>query len=275
MPELPEVEIIARALRQGGRGGTAIIGQRVTDIVLADEKLLADMSAVDFRRKYLGAWIKGVERRAKYICVHTSQGDWIFHLRMTGDLFTDDHSGTSSRFQRLCVILDDNWHLRFCDPRRLGKMWALTHKEVLWENIGPEPLASTFHVEVLKGALHSTRQAIKKALLDGRRVAGLGNIWADEALFLASIHPERPAKELSNRELEALCDGIRDALQMGIENTAKSLTWVHRGSERGPPPGQVHLREGEPCPRCEALIARIRVGGRSTYFCPRCQPARP
>lgn len=275
MPELPEVEIIAQTLRHGGRGGQAIVGKHVTKIRLDDPALVVDASADDVTHKYLGARIEGVERRAKYICVRTSHGDWVFHLRMTGDLFADEKSAASVSFQRLCVELDGTHRLRFCDPRRLGKMWATTKPELLWSDIGPEPLEPTFNAEILGRNLSNTRQAIKKALLDGRRLAGLGNIWADEALFWASIHPERPARELSADELEILCEGIRKALRMGIEVTAKSLQWVHRGSERGPPPGQVHLREGEPCVRCHTPIQRIRVGGRSTYYCPRCQSRNP
>lgn len=275
MPELPEVEVITRALRDGGRGGPSIVGHRIEEIHVCDEKLLHDLSPAGCARQFTGAHIKDVVRRAKYICVKTSNGDLIFHLRMTGDLHVDDKPETEFPFQRLDIRLGEDLHLRYTDPRRLGKMWAATAPAKLWQELGPEPLDDSFTVTVLHNSLVHTRQAIKKVLLDGRRVAGLGNIWADEALYLASIHPERPANELTSDETQALWRGIRQALRTGIERTQASLQWVHRGGVRGTPPGEVHLREGEPCARCRAPIKRIRLGGRSTYFCACCQLDKP
>lgn len=274
MPELPEVEALARALSRGGRGAPALVGRRFRELIVQDDTLFAG-GAEDAARaaaELRGARVCRVWRRGKYLVVGTDRGDLVFHLRMTGDVTLDGDEVVRVPYQRALFVVTGGMRLRFTDPRRLGRAWWLPSAEALFSDLGPEPFDPHWTAERLRAALSGTRRAIKSALMEGERIAGLGNIWADEALFLAGIHPALPADRLDDAAAGRLLSAIREALTRGIEGASAHLAWLHRGARDQAPPGDVHLREGQACVRCQSAIQRIRIGGRSTYFCPRCQP---
>lgn len=275
MPELPEVEAIARALRDGGRGAPSVLDRVIEEVQFDDPGIIEGSAATVAARRLRGARIEAVRRRAKYLLIGTSAGTLVAHLRMTGDLEVDDDVAEQLPYQRLRLALSGDLSLRFTDPRRLGKLWLTDDAASVMGDLGPEPFDPALTAPLLRERLAATTRTLKGALLDQRLLAGLGNIWADEALHRARLHPEQPADSLDEEEAGRLLDGIRGALEAGIEETTTELRWIHRAvpaAERDTePPGRVHLREGAPCPTCGAAIERVRLAGRSTYFCPRCQ----
>jgi formamidopyrimidine-DNA glycosylase len=197
----------------------------------------------------------------------------LIHLRMSGDLRLAPSSSNPGPYEHTRFELDNHWELRFSDARKFGRVsWYRNPGEVL-DKLGPEPLDSEFTVDVLWQRLHSKSRQLKPLLLDQFFIAGLGNIYADEALHRAGIHPLRRSNSLSERETEALWRGIRDALYDGIHHNGASIDWVYRGGEFQNH-FRVYQRTGEACEICGSEIARIVVGQRGTHFCPTCQPEK-
>jgi formamidopyrimidine-DNA glycosylase len=240
-----------------------------------------------------GAGIAGLGRRGKYLLLALDGArTLVMHLRMTGNLVLVDgearldpsegmrlyegERSTSERHLRARFALDDGRELWFTDPRRFGEAFLLANTELdaRFERLGVEPLSPGFTAEAL-GELAAGRTApLKSFLLDQSRVAGVGNIYADEALFRAGLHPLSPAGSMRPEHHEALRDGVVAALEAGIERGGATIDDYRDGrGERGSMQDEflVHTREGEPCPECGTAIARIVVSGRSTYCCPSCQ----
>jgi formamidopyrimidine-DNA glycosylase len=225
-----------------------------------------------------GAFVERVGRRGKYL-VWTLSGDryLLVHLRMTGSLLFDP--AVDPPHTRVRLELDGGHRLIYVDPRRFGTghllFGAAARDAYLDERIGAEPLTPQFTFDYLRAVARGRTAPVKAFLLDQRRLAGVGNIYADEALFRAGIHPLRPAGRLSGAQLERLHGAIEDALQAGIDAKGASIDdFRHVDGARGSFQDQflVHTRAGEPCPECGGTIEKLVVGGRGTYVCPRCQP---
>jgi formamidopyrimidine-DNA glycosylase len=270
MPELPEVETLVRLLNQGRNGTPSVIGRTITGVELAWPRHIARPGPATFRQKISGRRIEALSRRAKYLVFTLDQGTMLIHLKMTGDLEVVPASAEPGDYDHTVFSLDDDWELRFSDARKFGRVYWLEDPAQVLGKLGPEPLAEDFTPGVLSQQLEGRSRAIKPLLLDQSFVAGIGNIYADEALHRARLHPLHPADKLDEAGVKQLWQGIRHALQQGIDRQGTSLDWVYRGGEN-----QDHLRvygrEGEPCPVCGAEIKRIVVSQRGTHFCPDCQ----
>ena len=269
MPELPEVETIVRGLR-GPLVGRTIVGVRI-----GWENLVARPTVEEFKRRLVGHKILAVRRRGKYLLFPLSGGGClIVHLRMTGRLLLKNAGDDPDKYDHLIFELDDGRELRFNDMRKLGRVYLVEDAEEIVGGLGPEPLDGDFSPADFAALLSRRRGRIKALLLNQRFIAGIGNIYADEALFAARIHPERRADTLAAEEIERLYRAIRRVLRQGIENRGTTLA-TYRDAEGREGRNQEYLRvfrrRGQPCPRCGTPIERIVVGGRGTYFCPRCQ----
>jgi formamidopyrimidine-DNA glycosylase len=230
-----------------------------------------------------GRRVEGIGRRGKYLLVGLDSGQTLaIHLRMTGRLHwrPGPPAEGEERFLRALVELDDGSTVTFGDMRRFGRFWLVdgtaAEREAYWSaRVGVEPLSPRFTARALAGLLEGRRGPIKAALLNQELVAGLGNIYADEALFQARIHPLRAAGSLDEAELRRLHRAIRDRLGAAVSAGGASIDSYRDGLGE---PGsmqdllRVHLHAGEPCPRCRATIVKTRVAQRGTYWCPVCQP---
>jgi formamidopyrimidine-DNA glycosylase len=268
MPELPEVETIKNELAPW------VVGQSFTKATIFDDKLVCGCSVGEVRRGLVGRKIESLKRRGKYLIFGLSNGrSLIMHLRMTGSLLLDPEEG--GRYVRAVFHLSNKHRFVFRDRRRLGKMWLTDDAESVVCKLGPEPLDSSFTPGVLKQRLSRHHIPIKAALLDQSIVAGIGNMYADEALLAARIHPLRKADELSPKEVRTLHNCIRKVLRAAIGSKGASVdTYVRPEGELGTAhfDFKVAHRGGEPCPICGCTIERILVQNRGTCFCPRCQP---
>ncbi|HSC50923.1 MAG TPA: bifunctional DNA-formamidopyrimidine glycosylase/DNA-(apurinic or apyrimidinic site) lyase [Gaiellaceae bacterium] len=274
MPELPEVETVRRRLEP------VLAGRRFDQVEILDSRLTRPHDPLGVAAELTGERVRAVDRRGKYLVVRFESGRaLLIHLRMTGSVLhvaagaapEDDLHG------RAVVRLDDGSQLLYRDVRRFGT-WLLAEPDevepYLEARLGGEPLAQAFTTRRLAEALHGRRAPVKAAILDQRRLAGVGNIYADEALWRARVHPLRPAGELGEHELRALHRGIRAALRAGIARQGATLR-DYRTPDGGPGRMQhefkVYGREGEPCERCGRPIEKTRAAGRGTWFCPGCQ----
>jgi formamidopyrimidine-DNA glycosylase len=271
MPELPEVETIARLLRQGGAESQSLLGKRIIKVCLLWERTLATPTPAEFDARLTGQVFQDISRRGKYLIFHLSEGDkLVFHLRMSGDMLLQPDDGPPAPHDRLVLSLHDAQRLAFNDARKFGRVWLVADLQTITQNLGPEPLEPGFNPEVLYERLQSHRRQIKPLLLDQSFLAGLGNIYADEALHMAGIHPLRLSNNLDYSEAERLWRSIRQVLQEGIRLSGASIDWVYRGGQFQNQ-FRVYQRAGEACPVCHTPICRIVVGQRGTHYCPVCQ----
>jgi formamidopyrimidine-DNA glycosylase len=287
MPELPEVETVCRQLEP------ELEGRRIERLEVLDARWCRPMAPKALERAVKGAMIEGLGRRGKYLLLALEgERTLVMHLRMTGNLVLvegesklDPSEGrrlyeaersTSERHLRARFTLDDGREVWFTDPRRFGEAFLIDNAdlEARFAKLGVEPLSAAFTPEAL-GAMAANRTVpLKSFLLDQSGVAGVGNIYADEALFRARLHPLSPAGSMKPEHLEALRDAVIAALEAGIDDGGASIDDYRDGrGEKGTMQDEflVHTREGEDCPRCDGTIIRIVVSGRSTYFCPSCQ----
>jgi formamidopyrimidine-DNA glycosylase len=259
MPELPEVERAARLLE------SAVRGKRIVRIRALHPALARGLppSAV---RRLKGRRIERVERRGKHQLLHLDDGSVLHaHFRMTGDWAVDASSDPPDRFARAVIDLDDDSRVSLIDPRALATLRRYKDAESALPTLGPEPLDPAFDAKWLERALSNRRGPIKPALLDQRVAAGVGNIYASEALWEARIDPRKHASELSPKERGAIVKALRTVLRRARPGDGRYWTGSDVAHWR------VYDREGEPCPRCGTAIERIVQAGRSTYFCPRDQ----
>jgi formamidopyrimidine-DNA glycosylase len=273
VPELPEVETVRRRLEP------VLVGRRFERVEILDPRLTRPEDPVEVAAELVGERVEAVDRRGKYVVVRFESGRALLvHLRMTGSLLHVDEVPEDDPHLRAVVRLDDGSDVIYRDVRRFGT-WLLAEpgeaQPYLDARLGREPLAPAFTVRRLGEELAGRRAPVKAAILDQRRLAGVGNIYADEALWRARIHPRRPARELDEEELRALHRGIRDALKAGIARqgaTLRDYRTPDGGSGRMQHEFKVYGREGEPCERCGRPIEKTRAAGRGTWFCPGCQP---
>lgn len=267
MPELPEVETIVRCLRP------ELVGRRVLSAGLFWPRTLAAPTMGAFHQRISGQSIEEVARRAKYIHMVLSGGHLLIHLRMSGDLLLRPSPCTPEPHDRLHLALDSGQTLAFNDTRKFGRVWLVDDPQDVLGSLGPEPFSGDFTPAGFYQALQTRRRQLKPLLLDQAFLAGMGNIYSDEALHLAGLHPLRQSDTISLNESQKLFEAIRAVLQIGIENNGASIDWVYRGGSFQNH-FRVYGRTGLPCPICANPIERIVVGQRSTHFCPTCQESR-
>ena len=271
MPELPEVETIARILRLGGPGQPSLVGRCILGANLLWERSLVEPSPSEFKQRTIGQVIEDIGRRGKFLYLRLTR-DWLlYHLRMSGDLLVKPAGTPPETHDRLVLGLDGDIQLVFNDARKFGRVWLVDEVDRVVENLGPEPLDEGLTAEDLFNRLHATRRQLKPLLLDQTFLAGLGNIYVDESLNLAKLHPLIPANTLTQEQAGRLLESIRTVLRDGILRNGASIDWVYRGGDFQNY-FRVYQRTGEPCPACGTPIARIIVGQRGTHFCPYCQP---
>ncbi len=271
MPELPEVETIKNELLP------YIVGRCVAGVTLLWDGIVKQPSAKEFCSRLIGQRTTGVARRGKYLIFGLSSGEaLIVHLRMTGSLLLKPASAEPDKYTRTILHLNGGTQLHFNDMRKLGMMRLVEDINSVVGKLGPEPLEDSFTPHTLLKLLNNRKAPIKALLCDQTLVAGIGNMYADEALFAAGIHPLRLGKSLSQEEVKRLHQAIRQVLQAAIGNKGASVDTYLRPDGS---PGTAHFqfqvahRGGEPCPICGTPIERIAVRNRGTYFCPRCQPS--
>jgi formamidopyrimidine-DNA glycosylase len=271
MPELPEVETIRRQL------APAVEGRRIEDMEVLDQRWSAPALGVEAADAVRGRRIDKLDRRGKYLVWELS-GDvhLVMHLRMTGNLlYTDD-----ARFVRVRIRLDDGGSVVFADQRRFGTGVVLlggdARDDYFASRLGVEPLSADFTADHIRELARGRRAPAKAFLLNQERIAGVGNIYADEALFIARIHPLRPIGTLRGKQFDALRAAVVEVLEAGIDARGATIDdFRHTDGASGAFQDRflVHLRAGEPCVRCGTTIKKIRAAGRGTYLCPRCQRA--
>jgi formamidopyrimidine-DNA glycosylase len=274
MPELPEVETVVRDLL-----GSGLAGRKITSVRVSWERTLENVSSSEFEQRVKGCRIRNVSRRAKYIVVELSSGQWLLiHLRMTGRLHIVAEDAGRAVHERVALGLDDGTELRFIDTRKFGRWTLLDDAGERLDKLGPEPLSDEFRAQDLYEILQKHHRKLKPLLLDQHVLAGLGNIYVDEAMWDAEVHPCVLSDSLSREQAGALYRAIRKVLRKGINSmgttlgTGKGNFYSVAGRRGRNQDGlQVFRRDGEPCPRCGTIIVRSIVGQRSTHHCPSCQ----
>ena len=273
MPELPEVETISSSLRRGVQA-VPIGGMQVLDVTSSWPRHFSQPSYRTFRKHIRGRTIQDVRRRGKYLLFPLDERTMLIHLRMSGDLFMKSTNSPAGRFDHTVFHLEDGWDLRFSDARKFGRVHLLKDPQKILGKLGPEPLEDEFTSGLFFDMLNGRNRQIKPLLLDQSFIAGIGNIYADEALHRAGLHPLRKSDTLDENETRALWASIRETLHDGIHRNGASIDWVYRGGEFQND-FKVYSRNDEPCLTCLTPIRRISVGQRGTYFCPSCQPEVP
>lgn len=273
MPELPEVETVKRTLEE------KIVGCKLLGLEVYLPKVVKAGEANDLAGAITGKRVIRMGRRGKYLLVYLEDNlVLVVHLRMTGQLVHSASEQELAKHTHVVFNLDNGHQLRFIDQRQFGRIYLMPANALDMlsglKNMGLEPFDPDFTKEYFKKELRNRRTRIKPLLLDQTFVAGIGNIYADEALHRALIHPERPAFTLTSREAARLYQAIKDVLEEGIANRGTSIKDYVDGEGRS---GEnqhrlrVYGKEGQPCPKCKKPIQRIKVGGRSSYFCAKCQ----
>lgn len=277
MPELPEVETVRRSLEP------VIVGQRILGVTVgAFEGVLGGMSPEHAASALIGSTVSNIRRRGKYLLLDLDHGGGVeVHLRMTGHLESVPTDSAPVRFQHLAIHFANGTDLRFSDQRKFGRV--IVHGgdpgSALHAKLGPEPLEPSFTAGTFASALARRPGPIKGALLDQKLVAGIGNIYADEALFISRIHPLRSANSLTPTEIAKLHRAIRRVLRDGIEDRGTTFSTYRDGfGEEGSHQHRLQVygrgRGGLPCPRCKRPVEFVTVSQRTSHFCPRCQPNR-
>ncbi len=271
MPELPEVEVIRTGLKRKLRN-RVIRGVRISF-----PGSIKNLSAQTFRKRISGRRIEDISRRGKFLIFSLDDGSFlVIHLKMTGQLIYHQAKEEMARHTRIVFYLDGGFQLRFIDLRKFGAIYLVRDLGEIpaFLNLGPEPLERNFTAPCLGKILKGRSRKIKSVLLDQNLIAGLGNIYAMEALYRARISPQRGAAALSPLEVKKLHGAIRDILRRAIVAKGTSIS-TYRTSEGRRGRFQyklaVYQREGMPCFRCRARISRVKISGRNTYFCPGCQ----
>jgi len=272
MPELPEVETVARGLR------ASLLGRIITGVTVCWPRTVACPPPDEFREAVAGRRVTLVGRRGKYIILGLDRGYLLIHLKMSGRLYVVPAGQIPDQHEHTIFDLDDGRQLRFRDVRKFGRVYLVDEVEQVTGDLGPEPLADDFTLAEFRRRLARRSGRLKSLLLNQAFLAGLGNIYADEALFQAGLHPLRKAGSLTAVEQERLYEAIRSVLRQAIANRGTTLDdggYIDARGEAGQYQEQISVygRTGEPCLRCGVPIERLVVGGRSSHFCPSCQPA--
>lgn len=273
MPELPEVETVVQDLIASGLIGKTLINAEVHWL-----KTIADLKKEEFCQRIKGQHIRSINRRAKFLVFSLSKDTLIFHLRMTGRLRIANPTLPHVKEERLVLNLSSGEQLRFEDTRKFGRCYLVASPHLILDKLGPEPLDEKLTPELFFQRLSTHSRKLKSLLLDQAFLAGLGNIYVDEALWEAKLHPLQTSNTLTEKESHILLDAIRRVLQRGLESQGTTLgngrTNFYRldGSKgKNISSLKVFRRTGQACPRCQRVIKKIIVAQRGTHFCPNCQ----
>lgn len=273
MPELPEVETVVRGLR------APLVGRAMLGMWHDWERALHSPSPGEFAARIRQQRVRGIGRRGKYILIDLERDTLVIHLKMSGRLYVAPagQAQDADRWVHVRFDLDGGLQLRFSDMRKFGRVYLSDDVNRLLGHLGPEPLEPAFSLAHFRAGLRGRKRSIKAHLLDQEIVAGIGNIYADEALFRAGIHPNCMAQHLTHDDAERLHQTIRDALRAGIQHEGASINW-YRKADGGKGESQKHFfvygRMDLACHQCGEIINKIRVAQRGTHFCPNCQPER-
>jgi formamidopyrimidine-DNA glycosylase len=275
MPELPEIEVICRGIR------SFLIGRTVTAIRCSGKKLRHPVPMEAMQRVMVNQKITSVERRAKFLQLGLEKGEMlVIHLGMTGNLGIFPPTSPRAKHDHVLWLLDNGTELRYNDTRRFGSIQLLSADEVIdreetiFKTTGPEPFGDDFSAEYLQNLGKGKSLAVKLFIMTNQTVAGIGNIYANESLFSAGIRPARKAQEITLKEWERLVIEIRKVLTHAIECGGSSISdFLNASQEKGyfQINFKVYGREGLPCTRCSTKIEKQKLGGRASYFCPKCQ----
>jgi formamidopyrimidine-DNA glycosylase len=276
VPELPEVETYVRELTP------ELTGRTITAAHVFWPRTIAEPLAEEFPNRIAGLTFDSFDRRGKYMLLGMNDGSTlIVHLRMTGKLLILPGDSERNLHTHVVMELDNGSTLHYNDPRKFGRIWLVPDRTTVLAKLGPEPLTDDFRVDEFAARLAGRSAPVKSLLLDQRLVAGVGNIYADESLFRAGIHPARAGGSLTPDEIARLHIAIREVLEAGIRRRGSTLggSSLQNYLRPGGLPGDfqneffVFRRTGEPCLVCGTPIVRTVIGQRSTHFCPHCQPA--
>jgi len=273
VPELPEVETIVRNLRRGTDGAPSLIGQTIQAAHLLWPRTLAEPDVETFLGMLPGQTTQTVGRRAKFLTLTLSESTMVIHLRMSGDLKMEPSETPIAKHDRMLLEFVSGWRLSFNDTRKFGRVWLVNDSQRLFSDLGPEPDDPALTPVKFHAMLQARKRTIKPLLLDQHFLAGLGNIYTDEALFRAGIHPLESSELLDLQDAARLLEAIRVTLTQGIEANGASIDWVYRGGDFQNH-FQVYQQTNNPCPSCGQPINKTTVGQRGTHFCPHCQPLK-
>lgn len=272
MPELPEVETTLKGIKP------FILGQKITNLIIRQPRLRWDLPQ-NLTKLLQNQTLQALTRRGKYLLFRFSAGTLILHLGMSGRLCVLKKDSPYGKHDHVDIFFNHLTILRYTDPRRFGAILFTPNNPLvhpLLSKIGPEPLSRTFNSTYLSKRAKRHRLAIKSFIMDSKIIAGLGNIYATEALFIARIHPLKPANDLSKQEHTNLVRAIKTVLKLAIKKGGTTLRDFKQSDGK---PGyfrmelQVYGRQGKPCPRCHVSLQQLRITGRSTVYCKQCQPA--
>lgn len=274
MPELPEVETIIRDLKK-----SPFQNKEIVDIDVTWPRAVRGYSVEEFKNELIGNSIQDFGRRAKYLVFSISNGKTlILHLRMTGKLILHDQGDSLEEHDRVVYYFENGLQLHYNDTRKFGRFYLTDDPQEILGKLGPEPLSENFTLEQFRKNLSKRSRMIKSLLLDQSFIAGLGNIYTDEALWEAGIHPKQSTDLIPEDKQGKLYQAIKNVLQRGIKNKGTTLgsglgNFARMNQERGRNSDslQVYQRDGEKCYRCCSKIKKTKVSQRSTHFCPRCQ----
>ncbi len=272
MPELPEVETVRKTLNN------MILGRTIKSIDIHYSKIIKDVSILEFRNKLVGQTLKDISRYGKYLIFIFEDIALISHLRMEGKYFIKDSLDPLEKHEHIVFNFTDNSSLRYHDVRKFGTMDLRDLNEIYTtypiSKLGYEPYDILMTKNHLKGKLKNKNTAIKTCLLDQTIITGLGNIYVDEVLFLSNLHPERKPKTLNDNDYENIITNATNVLYKAIElggTTIRSYTSSLGVTGRFQNELNVHMKKGEPCPKCSTIIEKKKVNGRGSYYCPKCQ----
>jgi formamidopyrimidine-DNA glycosylase len=270
MPELPEVETICIGLRNGSDGQPSILGRRIDRACVLWERTIQAPTISELHQNLGSQEIRDISRRGKYILMHLDRSFLIIHLRMSGDLFFRANCQPIAPHDRILFEFLGGGCLVFNDTRKFGRIWLVQDPGDVLGKLGPEPFDPDLTGETFYKMLLGHNTPIKKLLLDQSFIAGIGNIYADEGLFGAKIHPLTISSQINIDSAEFLLSSLRMVLQEGIRHHGSSIDWVYKGGDFQNY-FRVYKRTGLPCRQCGTPIERILVGQRSTHYCPNCQ----
>ncbi|HHF98091.1 MAG TPA: DNA-formamidopyrimidine glycosylase [Candidatus Aerophobetes bacterium] len=273
MPELPEVETIRQDMIN------RVKGKRIVKVEVRNEKNIRFPSPQEFKKRIEGRIIEDIKRRGKYLLVALDSGDFlVFHLKLTGRLLFFSEKEKEPDYVRIVFFFEDKTRLFFADIRGFADVHLLTREEMeslpAIKEMGPEPLSPDFTLDEFKKRIKSKKGRIKPLLMDQKVIAGIGNIYSQESLYRAKVHPEKNASKLTDKEIEAIYKSLLEVLEEAIKYRGSSVDAYLdlEGKEGGYVPHlKVYGREGERCLRCGAPIKKKKIGGRGTYFCDNCQ----
>ena len=272
MPELPEVETVKETLKK------QVLNKNITDVKIYYENIIEYPTSKEFKEEIINQKINDIKRRGKWLMFELDDYFLLSHLRMEGRYFIRNKCDEKLKHEHISFVLDNDLELRYLDTRKFGKMHLIKKEEILnrkpLNELGLEPLGKELNYKYLKDKYKNKKLPVKTVILDQSIIVGIGNIYADEILFLSKINPLKKVNELNDRELESIIKNTKIILEKAIKaggttiRTYESGEGVHGRFQREL---LVHNKENEKCPECEELIVKIRVGGRGTYYCPKCQ----